>query len=95
MDFEQALDQVAERYRREGYRVIARPNRDQLPAFAYEGEANLVAYGEGVNVLVQVKLTRDDLRKDPPAVRTADAVARQPGWRFDLVVLNPEAHAAS
>ena len=93
MDFEHAVAQVAEQYRREGYQVIPRPGPDQVPPFVQGHDVNLLAFRDGEKVLVQVKVNREDLQKDRQLVPMAEAVNSQPGWRLDLVVLNADAPA--
>ena len=39
-------------------------------------------------MLVQVKQTRDDVEADTTVAHRAEIINRQPGWRYDLVVLN-------
>jgi hypothetical protein len=93
MNIEQAVAQVAEKYRREGYQVIPHPEPDQVPPFAQGHEIDLVAFRDGEKVLVEVKVSREDLQKDAQLLQMAEAVNGQPGWRLDLVVLNADAPA--
>jgi Holliday junction resolvase-like predicted endonuclease len=88
MDFENALAQVAEQYRAEGYRVLVHPGAGDLPPFAEGHNVDLVAQNDDEKVLVQVKARRGDLRDAPDALQLAERVSSQPGWRFDVVVLN-------
>jgi hypothetical protein len=88
MDFETELAQVAERYRAEGYEVTLRPQGPQVPAFAACFHPDLLAIKGTENVLVQVKESSEELKKDPDVSRMAETINAQPGWRFDLVVLN-------
>jgi hypothetical protein len=88
MNFETELAQLAERYRSEGYEVTIRPRDGQIPAFAAGFHPDLLARKDGLKVLVQVKESQEDLRRDPDTSRLAEVVNAQPGWRFDLVVLN-------
>src|SRR5260370_38906575 len=87
MDFETELAQVAERYRSEGYEVTMRPGGAQLPPFASGFHPDMLAKRRDVQALVQVKESREALRKDPDTARMAEVVNAQPGWRFDLIVL--------
>jgi predicted RNase H-like HicB family nuclease len=91
LDTGRALAQVAEQYRSDGYRVVVRPAAQDVPAFAAGHEVDFIAYKDGEKVLVEVKVSREDLRDDAEAMRMAELVKDQPGWRFDLVVLNPDA----
>jgi hypothetical protein len=71
------------------YVVLTHPDQDQLPSFAsFFDNIDIVATKEGEGVLVQVKQSRMDLKKDPNSARLAEVVKKQRGWRFDLVVLD-------
>ena len=83
-----AIETVAERYRSEGYQVVVRPNGSELPSFAAGLHLDLLATKGDERVLVEVKENREDLQNDPESVRMAEAINAQPGWRFDLYVLN-------
>jgi hypothetical protein len=88
MDFEKAVENVAGRYRSEGYQVTVRPEESQVPPFAAGLHVDLLATKADEYVLVQVKENREDLRNDPQSARIAEAINAEPGWRFDLVVLS-------
>ncbi|HZV06655.1 MAG TPA: hypothetical protein VE999_16360 [Gemmataceae bacterium] len=88
MDREQAIENVAGRYRSEGYQVTVQPKESQVPSFAAGLPVDLLATKGNEHVLVQVKESTEELRKDQETVRIAEAVKDQPGWRFDVVVLN-------
>src|SRR5689334_9842079 len=89
MTFEEELQQVAEQYRAEGYRVTVHRLPAQLPPSAADLGAVRLASGDGQNVLVLVKGRRADLASVPDLARHADTVNSQPGWRLDVVVLGP------
>jgi hypothetical protein len=90
MNFEKELLQVAETYRAEGYRVTVHPQPAQLPLFAADLGADILASRDGQNVLVLVKERRTDLAAIPDLPRRADSLNSQPGWRLDVVVLGSE-----
>lgn len=90
MNIEEELQRVAESYRAEGYRVTVRPQPAQLPPFAADLGADILASKDDQNILVQVKGRREDLATMPDLAKRADLVNSQQGWRFDLVVLEPE-----
>ncbi len=90
MDIKHAVAQVAQQYRGEGYEVIENPGRGELPVFAKSFAVDLLARKDGEQALVRVKVNQEDLRQDSGLIPLADVVNRQPGWRLDLVVLNPE-----
>src|SRR5437868_973710 len=90
MDMEQRIQEVAQRYRDEGYTVIVRPRGESAPVFAKDHELDLVAQKGDEKVIVEVALNRDSFAKKPQLQRLAEITNAQPGWRFDLVVLEPE-----
>jgi hypothetical protein len=79
---------VARRYRKQGYRVSVEPRADQLPAFLRGLKPDLVAEKDGDRVVVEVK-TRPTLRGSNELVELSERVAREKGWRFELIVSNP------
>jgi uncharacterized protein YutE (UPF0331/DUF86 family) len=88
MDLEKAIESVASQYRSEGYQVAVHPNASQAPPFAAGLLVDLLATRGDEHVVVLVKESAEALRKDPQSLRIAEAVNAQPGWRFDVVVLN-------
>lgn len=90
MDFENELRKVAKQYQDDGYDVVIRPQGDAVPPFAAGYELDLIARRGAERVVVEVKPHRTDLEKDTVLVRLAELTNSQPGWRFDLVVLEPE-----
>lgn len=85
---------MADRYARQGYQVVVRPGADRLPPFARDFQVELVGTRGGEGVLVTVKQNRDELSADPDLPRYAELTAKQPGWRFDLAVLEGQNPAA-
>jgi len=90
MDFEKIVEQVAEKYQAEGYTITLHPGRGKLPSFAADFGVDFLAIKGDEHVAVQVKASRDELRKDPDTLKMAEVINAQPGWRFDLVVINAE-----
>jgi hypothetical protein len=90
MDFEKELEQLAKQYREEGYRVVLHPQGDQLPPFAQDFGADLVATRGEERVLVQVKHDRAALEADPEVPVRAEITNAQPGWQYDLVILKED-----
>ena len=93
MDFENEVRKVADRYAKDGYVVVIRPGRDQLPPFAVDYEVSIVGTKGDQGVIVEVKRNRKDLSDDRNLSQFAEITNAQPGWRFDLVVLEPETSA--
>jgi uncharacterized protein YutE (UPF0331/DUF86 family) len=90
MDFEQSLKRVADGYRSQGYSVTVRPGPDQLPTFAKDFKVEILGSRGAEGVLVAVKRNRDEVAADTNMQRYAEMIGQQPGWRFDLAVLEPE-----
>jgi hypothetical protein len=88
MDAERALERVADQYREEGYAVLLRPTGDALPHFLSDCAPDLIAQQDGENVVVQVRV-KQELGGDEELNRLAGLVNGEPGWRLDLVVLDP------
>jgi hypothetical protein len=80
------LEDVAKQYRDEGYQVQIEPDSASLPPFLRVYHPDMVATRDGESVVVEVKrnTSKADLQQ------LAAIVARQPGWRFDLVLYEPE-----
>ena len=90
MKIEQRLNQVADRYRAQGYNVVVRPGPDDLPDFAKDFKVEIVAKrGDGC-VFASAKKDLLDLEADSELPRYAEIIEKEPGWRFDLMVLAPE-----
>lgn len=88
MDLAKEIEQVAQQYRDEGYAVVTHPDAEHLPAFAADLGAEILAARGNEKALVQVKKTRADVEADPMILLRAEVIGKQPGWRYDLIVLN-------
>lgn len=88
MDFEKELVRIAKQYRDEGYVIVTHPDADHLPAFAADFGVDILATRGDERVLVQVKQDRAALEADPNLPARAEITNAQPGWRYDLVILN-------
>jgi hypothetical protein len=88
MNFEQEVEQIARQYRSEGYAVITHPDKDHLPGFAVGFDVDLLATRGDERVLVQIKSDRAKLQEDPRIPRLAEIANKEPGWRYDVIVLN-------
>ena len=87
IQFERELDRIMNQYGSEGYDVIKHPNQAHFPPFAVDSGVDLLATRGREGVLVAVKRTRDDLKAASDLARQSEVTNAQPGWRFDLVVL--------
>src|SRR3954451_1469622 len=90
MNIEQLLNYVADRYRALGFKVVLRPGPDDLPPFAKDFKVEILATGADGNVLASAKASPSEWEADPNIPRYAEVTEKQPGWRFDLLVLGPE-----
>jgi hypothetical protein len=89
MNNQELLSEAAEEYRWEGYEVWIRPHERDLPEFLHGFEIDLLARKPGENVIVGVR-TSQQLIGDYRLVELGGRVNAEPGWRFDLLVRNPQ-----
>jgi hypothetical protein len=89
MNIEQRLNQVADRYRSLGYKVVLRPTAEDLPPFAKDFKVEILAMRDDGNVLASAKGSPAELEADPNVPRYAEVANQQPGWRFDVFLLGP------
>jgi hypothetical protein len=89
MDIEQRLTNIADRYRSQGYQVVMHPEPKDLPDFAKTFKVEIVARRTDGSALVAVKKSPKELEDNPNVAKYAEITAKQPGWRFDIVVLGP------
>jgi hypothetical protein len=90
MNIEQRLNTVADSYRSRGFKVVLRPGSADLPPFAKDFKVEILATGADANVLASVKGSPAELEADPNLPTYAEIIGKQPGWRFDLLVLGPD-----
>jgi hypothetical protein len=88
--FEAEIQRVAKQYRAEGYEVIVRPPPEQVPPFLVGHELDLLATRGDEKVVAEIRLNRTALNDNAHVARLAELVNKQPGWRFDLVILEQE-----
>jgi hypothetical protein len=82
------VEELAQEYRDQGYEVLVEPETPELPGPLAGFRPDLVVRRGDEVVVVEVKF-RESLG-DPRLRELSEAVRRQPGWRFDLVLLRPE-----
>ncbi|WP_375497693.1 hypothetical protein [uncultured Nostoc sp.] len=85
------LLKLAEEYRQKGYEVFFHPNLEDLPDFLKTYRPDMIVRRGEENVVIQVK-SRSSLNSSSNQYLSnlAQAVERHPGWRFELVMTNPE-----
>ena len=81
------LEQVATEYRQKGYHVSTRPGSNDVPQFLAPFQPDLIATSATDNVVVEIKSSRD--LTEGSLVPLATKVESKPGWRLELVVVNP------
>jgi len=89
MNTQQRLIQLADRYRQQGYQVTINPGPDDLPQFAKNFKVEILAKRLDGNVLVSAKGSSSEFERDSNLANYADAIEKQPGWRYDVTVLGP------
>ena len=90
MNIEHRLNQVADRYRNLGFKVVLHPGATDLPAFAKDFNVEIVATKEDGGVLAVAKSSPSELQADPEVARYTEITGRQSGWRLDVFVLGPD-----
>ncbi len=90
MDIDQRLAEIAESYEARGYAVVVHPKRKDLPDFAKSFKVEIVARRDDGSALVSARKSPSELESDPHVARYAEITEKQPGWRFDIVVLGPD-----
>jgi hypothetical protein len=87
-----AEEEVAQKYRAEGYRVIP-GTRDILPKELQSYIPDFIAIRDDQHVAIEVK-TRDTHYDAKKTRKVAELFRKVPGWRFDLVMLGDELEAS-
>ena len=85
------LLKLAEEYREKGYEVFFHPNPEDLPDFLNHYRPDMILRRGEENVVIEVK-SRSSLNSSSNQYlgNLAQAVEKHPGWRFELVMTNPE-----
>jgi hypothetical protein len=89
MDNPHRLEQIAQRYRDQGYQVTLNPGPDSLPPFARDFKVEILAGRPDGNVLASIKVSVSEFETDPELSRYAEVIDRNPGWRYDVYALGP------
>jgi hypothetical protein len=80
------LENVAARYRREGYDVIVEPTQRDLPEWLTDFRPDLLARNDDEHVVVEVK-EANSVRGQNWLALLADSVNQHEGWRFEFVTI--------
>ncbi len=85
----QRAREIAEEYRRRGYKVIEEPSQEQLPDFLSGYHPDLLIRKGDEAIVVEVK-SRASLAKETQVRELARLLRTQPAWNFELVVVGEE-----
>jgi uncharacterized protein YutE (UPF0331/DUF86 family) len=81
------IEALAAEYQKKGYAVQIHPPADELPPFLRDFDVDVVATSSSGNVVAQVRASsRFDADQ---ALKLAEAVERNPGWRFEMAFVSP------
>ena len=83
---QQKIDELAARYRREGYAVRIHPAGPELPEFLRQFEPDLIATSSRDSVVVAVEASAT-VNADQ-ITQLATAVEQQSGWRLDVIFVS-------
>ncbi len=83
------LEEVAQRYRGQGYQVTLNPGPADLPDFARNFKFEILAIRPDGNVLVSAKASKREFERDPALSEYASAIEKHPDWRYDIFALGP------
>ncbi|MGK7895585.1 MAG: hypothetical protein AB4372_18715 [Xenococcus sp. (in: cyanobacteria)] len=85
------LIKLAEEYRDKGYEILIHPNPEDLPDFLRNYRPDMIARREDEKVIIEVK-SRSSLNSASTQYlpNLAQVIEKHPGWRFELVMANPE-----
>lgn len=85
------LLQLAEEYRNKGYEISFHPNPEDLPDFLRNYRPDMIVRRGGEAVIIEVKSRRSLNSSSRQYLQNlAQSVEQHPGWRFELVMTNPE-----
>lgn len=85
------LLKLAEDYRDKGYEILFHPNPDDLPNFLKNYRPDMIVRRGDEAVVIEVK-SRSSLNSSSSQYlrNLAQVIDQHPGWRFELVMTNPE-----
>ncbi|PIG93866.1 hypothetical protein [Gloeocapsopsis sp. IPPAS B-1203] len=84
------LLKIAQEYREKGYQVLFQPQLEELPDFLRGYQPDMVAQRGEEKVVVEVKSRFSLNASSAQSLRyLAQEIEKHPGWRFELVMTNP------
>lgn len=87
---DEKIREIAEDYRRNGYLVEVEPQPESIPGFDRNLRPDMLVEKDGIHIVVEVK-SRSALRSSDSVRRMADAIAKVPEWKFELIILDDSA----
>jgi hypothetical protein len=84
---QEKIESLAAEYRASGYKVRVRPSGDDLPSFLKDFRPEIIATSPEGNLVVEVKSYPQFDAEE--ARELAEVVEQNPGWRFDVMLVNP------
>lgn len=84
---QEKIEGLASEYRARGYTVHIRPSGDDLPSFLKHFEPDIIATSPAGNVVAEVKSFPQFNAEE--ARELAEVVEQNPGWKFEVMLLNP------
>lgn len=85
------LLKLAEEYRNKGYEILLHPKSEDLPDFLKNYSPALIVRRQDEGVVVEVKSRSSlNLSSTQYLKNLAQTIEQRPGWRFELVMTNPE-----
>jgi len=84
---QEKIESLAAEYRASGYTVHIRPSGDDLPSFLKHFEPDIIATSPAGNVVAEVKSFPQFNAEE--ARELAEVVEQNPGWKFEVMLLNP------
>ncbi|MEL6188816.1 MAG: hypothetical protein AAFU79_29700, partial [Myxococcota bacterium] len=83
------LQRLRREYAKKGYQVLVEPRGEELPSPFAAFEPDLIAISDADKVVVEIR-SKASIEGATAQAELADAVDRSPGWRFELVLTNPQ-----
>ncbi|HVR97356.1 MAG TPA: hypothetical protein VMW27_12125 [Thermoanaerobaculia bacterium] len=85
----QKAEELVRIYQERGYEVVREPQLDWLPPHLADHRPDLLLRKGDQTIVMEVK-ARASLAKDPAIPELADLIRNRPGWRLDLVLVEPD-----
>jgi hypothetical protein len=90
-----AVQIVIREYAARGYKIFVEPGPELLPEFLSKFRPDLLAVSDEEKVVVEVMVGRRELSQSDRLEALAERVNNEPGWRFELVVVQPREEVLS